>query len=66
MLALVEGNVMDSLYFNPMTVPILALLVVTVAQVLRRGIADKWLKHAWIGTLSIAWVIKLLSPSETW
>ena len=66
MLALLEGSVMDSLYYNPMTVPILILTVITVAQVLRKGIADEWLTSAWIGILMIAWVIKLLSPSTTW
>ncbi len=36
-LALLQGHLTASLYYNPMTLPILALLLVTLGQVIWRG-----------------------------
>ena len=65
-LALMGGDLLTSLYYNPMTLPILGLLTFTIAQVALKRRGDSWLAYAWIVTLGVAWVIKLLSPSSTW
>ena len=66
LLALANGAVLESLYFNPMTLPFVGLLLFTVAQAAKRGSANRTVFSAWIWLLSIAWVIKLMSPQETW
>ena len=66
MRALLDGDLALSLYYNPMTLPIVALLTFTIGQVLIKGRGEKWLAAAWITTLSVAWVAKLMSPPATW
>ena len=53
-----------SFYYNPMTIPIVGLLVVTVGQVVFKQRGENWLVRAWTTTLGIAWVVKLLSPAR--
>lgn len=65
-LALLDGDLATSLYYNPMTLPIAGLLTITIAQVLFRGRGENWLVNAWVVTLGIAWIAKLLSPPTTW
>lgn len=65
-LALLDGDLATSLYYNPMTIPILGLLAVTVGQVIFRGRGENWLVPAWLIVLSVAWIAKLMSPSATW
>ena len=65
LMALLRGDVAASLYFNPMTVPIVGLLAVTMVAACRRC-AGVWLARAWFALLLVAWVIKLLSPPGTW
>jgi hypothetical protein len=64
--ALLGGDLPKSLYYNPMTLPILGLLVLTVGQVWFKGRGDDWLVSAWTIALSVAWLVKLLSPPDTW
>ncbi|MHB0954986.1 MAG: DUF2752 domain-containing protein [Pirellulaceae bacterium] len=66
LLALLEGDLAMSFHYNPMTVPIVALLTLTIGQVLFKRRGDNWLAAAWIAALSIAWVVKLMSPRATW
>jgi hypothetical protein len=66
MAALLAGDLRASLYFNPLTVPILLLLAWTLWHVIRHGIAPRWLGYAWPGLLLVAWLIKLASPGDTW
>lgn len=63
---LLEGDVITSLYYNAMTIPIVCLLAITIGQVLIKGSGEHWLIAAWITVLLIAWAIKLVSPSATW
>lgn len=64
--ALMNGDLAKSIYYNPMTVPILGLFIVTMGQVILKRRGDNWLVAAWTTTLGIAWVVKLLSPPATW
>ncbi len=64
--ALLAGDVATSLYFNPMAAPIVALIIVTIFQIVRFGRAKRWVFGAWVAILSLAWVLKLASPIETW
>ena len=65
-MALLDGDLARSLYFNPMTLPLIGLMAVTVGQIAVKRRGDDWLVTAWVVLLSVAWVIKLLSPSVTW
>ena len=71
-LALCDGNLAGSLYYNPMTVPILLLLAATLGWLAMRHIRAKHVSlptfflHAWAAVLLIAWIIKFASPSDTW
>ncbi len=70
--ALCQGDVFGSLYYNPMTMPILALLAVTVCVLAGRALRRERVTlptgflYAWSATLLIAWVIKFASPAATW
>ena len=64
--ALLGGDPLGSLYYNPMTAPILGMLALTLFQVCRRGRAAAWVGGGWAAVLSLAWVLKLLSPADTW
>ena len=65
-IALASGNFQRSLYFNPMTIPIIGLFGITLGQWLRRGKAANWIPIAWIVVLAVAWFAKVMSPIETW
>ena len=66
LVALANGDFQRSLYFNPMTIPIIGLFGITFLQWLRRGKAANWVVTAWITLLTVAWIAKLVSPIETW
>lgn len=63
---LIQGNVAASLYYNPMAVPIVLLLGLTLYQVFRRGEVKAWLTPVWVLLLLSAWLVKLASPVATW
>ena len=65
-LALVHGNLPGSLYYNPITVPILVLFAWTLVHAIRQNSGGVWLYRAWVGLLLMGWIIKLLSPTATW
>jgi len=66
-LALYHGDFAASLRFNPMLLPISALLAMTIAlAIARRGRAPGWLARAWIVLLGVAWLIKLVGPRDAW
>lgn len=64
--ALMRGDLRGSLYYNPMTIPILGLTAFTICLAVRGGHAGKRLSWVWVGILLLAWVVKLLSPTSTW
>lgn len=66
MLALWEGRVGDSLRFNPLAVPITALAIATLGQLLRSyyqhrqlRLSTPWLR-GWLWLLAVAWVVQLV------
>ena len=70
--ALQAGDWRGSLYYNPMLVPILILLVLSLAAPVvnrlrgRRIEAGNWLLYAWLGVLGVGWGVKLLGPTGAW
>jgi hypothetical protein len=66
MVTLANGDVLGSLYYNPLALPIVGLLALTLFQVGRRGRVAPWVGRGWIVVLMVAWVVKLLSPPATW
>lgn len=56
----------ESLYYNPMTIPILVIGCVSVVQLLRLRKVTASVGRAWFTILIAAWFLKLLSPPETW
>ncbi len=64
--ALFAGDLTLSLAYNPMTLPIFALLGVTVFRVVTRRRVGPGYAWAWAGLLAAAWLIKLASPAWTW
>ena len=71
-LALCNGNLIGSLHYNPMTLPILLLLLITLITLAGRALRHKPIRlpmvflHAWAALLMIAWIVKFASPSDTW
>ena len=72
MLRLLNGEFSESLRYNPMTVPLVVLLV-TCAGILahgwmfhRRLCLPEWVLRAWIVLLVLGWVSKLFVPPTYW
>ena len=69
---LLQGDWQGSLAYNAMTVPILGLLVFSVAslvvQVIRRQRLrlPNWTLWAWLGVLGVAWALKLTGSPAYW
>lgn len=69
---LLQGNVAESLRYNAMTVPILALLAVTVGTLVsQRARRGRWrlpkpYLWVWLVTLAIAWILKLSGDRSYW
>ena len=64
--ALLDGDPGLSLAYNPMILPILALLGATVFRLATRRRLGPGYAAAWAALLTLAWVIKLASPAWTW
>jgi hypothetical protein len=69
---LLEGDVRESLRFNAMTIPLLAMLFATLAAAACRHRPGRavslppWFVSVWLGLLLVAWVMKLASPPSYW
>ena len=71
-IALAEGRVGDSLAWNALGAPIVVLLVVTGALLLRRAITGSrlvipaGLARVWFVVLGAAWIVKLVQGPRWW
>jgi hypothetical protein len=69
---LLAGDLPGSLLWNAMTLPILALLLVSVAILFLRLVRrrplrfPRWMSFAWLIVLTVAWVLKLAGSSAYW
>jgi hypothetical protein len=72
MLALLRGELSESLRYNALTVPICLLLAATCSQLLGQGLARKrlalssWLVWVWAVILPLAWLLKLAGNPAYW
>jgi len=72
LLAILEGDVAESLRWNPLTLAYLALTLASIACLVgrcRRGhglLLPRALGHVWIVTLGIGWIVKLAMGPASW
>jgi hypothetical protein len=72
LLALWEGDVVTSLYYNAFAVPLMALFLASLGWLVVQGVRRRPLLipqpflYLWIGVLAVAWVTKLLSDPRYW
>lgn len=70
--ALLDGDWSLSLRLNAMTVPILALLVLSLGWLAAQAVRRRRLRlpqalfWAWLSVLALAWVLKLAGGSQYW
>ena len=69
---LLQGDVGESLRFNAMTIPLVAMFWATLAvagsrlQSRRELSLPAWFVRAWLGLLVVAWVLKLAGSPSYW
>ena len=69
---LIKGDVRESLRFNAMAIPLVAMFLATAVTVVyrvrrRRTVSlPGWFVPAWLGLLSLAWILKLSSSPSYW
>ena len=69
---LLAGNVMESLAWNALAVPLLLLFMFSAAWLLgqvlarRRMMLPEWAVRAWIGLLLAAWALKFTGGPAYW
>jgi hypothetical protein len=70
--ALLEGRVVDSLAWNPMALPIVLLLLMSIGvlahRLARRDriVLPRRIAWAWLVTLALAWGAKLIAGPRYW
>ena len=62
-LALLNGDITLSLYYNVATIPIITLLCVTTLYVVRSGTAPEWVYRSWYRLLLFAFVANIAVQS---
>ncbi|MBC8351662.1 MAG: DUF2752 domain-containing protein [Planctomycetes bacterium] len=71
-LCLLQGEVRESLRFNAMAIPFVAMFAATVLVPAHRFCsrrllsAPSWFLPAWLGLLLVAWVVKLSGSPDYW
>ena len=71
-MCLMRGDVAASLRYNAMTVPILALLALTLGHLVHRAarrqrlVVPQGVFVAWMAVLAFAWVLKLVGNPAYW
>ena len=69
---LCQGELVESLRYNAMAVPICVLLAISLGQVVRQGMKRQrlsmpnWTAWSWLVVLTVAWVLKLSGDPGYW
>lgn len=72
MMCLLNGEFSESLKYNAMTIPFTLLLIFTIALALwnqitkGRLVVSSGMLQIWVGTLAIAWLLKLIGDPAYW
>lgn len=71
-LALLDGRWLESLAWNPFTLPVVALCLFSAAWIGRRWLTRQpmllptWVARWWLATLAAAWIAKLIIGPRYW
>jgi hypothetical protein len=71
-LSLLEGKIYESFLWNPLSIPFVVLLLISLVTLSRNWLIEndakisKTLAYAWISSLSAAWIAKFIIGSSRW